>query len=170
MAIIVEYWLADRFGRAWLRLRKRERLALAEKMASCGVVAHGGRLPAGKLWKAQAFAALMWFRVAIVIAVFLGVIAIPAASLRNNGVRNVIADVVLVLGSIAVISGAQMGMISYRRNSTHRHILRAGPQSALKVLEDGARGLPRPGDFWLILAITLAGSALIFYSASHPSA
>jgi hypothetical protein len=170
MAVIVEYWLAGYFGRAWLRLRERGQSRPDDRPAACRVVARGGALPAGQLWNVQAFAAAMWFRVGMASAVLFGVMITATAALPDPGVRSVIASCLLVLPIVAAVSIAQMAMIGYRRNQTQRYVLRGGQRVASQVPGKGFRGLPRARDFWVILVVTLAGAALIFYSASHPSA
>jgi hypothetical protein len=162
----MEYWFADYFGRAWFRGR---RSAVDERLADCRTVAHGGTLPAGRLWAVQTFTARAWFLVAMGSAVLIGVIAIAGSPIPMGGWRSALADLILVLGNVIAISGAQMGMINYRRAQTARYVLRGGPFVAARPSQ-AARGIPRQRDFWIMLAVALAGSALIFYSKTHPSA
>ena len=164
----MEYWFADYFGRIWLRIWRRKQ-PLEGRTAGCRVVAHGGVLPAGQLWAVQEFAARAWFSVAFVSSALVGVVAIAGAALPKIGWRDTVAYFLLIPINIGIISGAQMGMISYRRNQTSRYVLRGGPKAASKPSE-APRGFPRSSDFWVILTISLIGSALIFYSGTHPRA
>jgi hypothetical protein len=167
VSLIVEYWLADYLGRIWLRVRGYK--TSQEDRSACRVVAHGGTMPAGRLWAVQAFAARTWFT-AMVVSVILAIAVAFATQPLRTGIWSKVGDgLLLVLINLALISGAQMGMISYRRNQTSRYVLRSGPAAAAKPSE-APRGLPRRSDFWVILIVALAGSALIFYSVSHPSA
>jgi len=164
----MEYWFADYFGRTWLRIRGHEQ-SQEGRPDGCRVVAHGGVLPAGQLRAVQEFAARAWFSVAFISMALAGVVAIVGAALPKSDWRNTAAYLLLIPINIAIISAAQMGMISYRRNQTSRYVLRGGPKAASKPSE-ASRGWPRVGDFWIILAISLIGSGLIFYSVSHPRA
>lgn len=168
MSLVMEYWFADYFGRIWLSVRRSER-SPEDRPVACRIVAHGGSLSAGRLWAAQAFAARTWFAAMMASVILAIAVAFASASLPNGGWERATGYLLLALGGVVAISGAQMGMISYRRNQTSRYVLRSGPGAASKPSE-APRGLPRSSDFWIILAVALAGSALIFYSVSHPGA
>jgi hypothetical protein len=60
-----EFWLADWFGRAWLRLHPSLRPRLADLPEECARVARGEQLSADRLWRAQDFAVRVWWRVAM---------------------------------------------------------------------------------------------------------
>ena len=55
---MMEYWLADRFGRAWLRVHGSLRPLLGDLPLERARVARGETMPAGRLWLAQDFAPL----------------------------------------------------------------------------------------------------------------
>jgi hypothetical protein len=169
--LLIEYWLAAYVGRAWGRLRGDRRWSRGRAAAACGAVARGNgtTLPAGDLAAAQEFAARMWFVAALaclVVMLGLGVLAEP---LPRGSWRDGVADSLLGPGLLAVIALSQMGLISYRRNQTSRCVLRGGQAVAARPSE-AHRGLPRRSDFWVMLAIAVVGSALIYYLKTHSSA
>ena len=63
---MVDYWLAGRFGRAWLGLHEGLRPALGEMPGECALVARGQPLAAGRLFRAQDFAVRVWWRFGMV--------------------------------------------------------------------------------------------------------
>ena len=144
--LMLEYWFAGQFGRVWQRVRRHGR-SNQDILDACQVVAHGGTVPARKLWAVQAYAARMWFGAALASAL-------------------IAVGFLVVLLNIPLISIAQMGMVSYRRNQTSRYVLRGGAMVGTKPSE-AVRGLSRSSDFWVILAVTIVGSALIFYATAH---
>jgi hypothetical protein len=170
MALLIEYWLAGYVGRAWGRLRGGRGWSRGRGPAACAAVARGDRtLPAGDLVAAQEFAARMWFVAGLAGAVVIFVAALLAETLPRGGWRDGVAYALLAPGLVSVISLAEMGMISYRRNQTSRYVLRGGPRAAARP-SGARRGLPRRADFWVILGIAVVGSVLIYYAKTHPSA
>jgi hypothetical protein len=108
----------------------------------------------------------MWFVAGLAGAVAIFVVGMLAETLPRGGWRAGLAYALLGPGLVTVISLSEMGMISYRRNQTSRYVVRGGP--AVAARPSGARrGLPRRADFWVILAIAVAGSVLIYYAKTY---
>ncbi len=111
----------------------------------------------------------MWFVAAMTWMAIALAVGFVAEALPRGSWRDALANALLGPGLLAVISASQVGMISYRRNQTTRYVLGGGPAAASRPA-GARRGLPRRTDFWVILAVAVAGSVLIFYVSTHPSA
>jgi len=112
VAVLVDYWLADRLGRAWLRLHKGLRPRLGAMPGECALVARGEPLAASRLFRAQDFAVRVWWRFGMVsISMLFSLIGIGAVLHLGRSGRNVIADLMLVPVCVAGIAMAQMGLI-----------------------------------------------------------
>jgi hypothetical protein len=157
--MIVEYWLAGYIGRAWLRLRPGGSAVGSE---DCRLVAHGGKLPAGKLWDAQHFAVRAWTVAAMACVALFCVVALAAEALPNGSVRNAAAYVVLALPGVAALAIGQIAMIAQRGRQTQRFVLRGGRRAAMTVGEP-RRGQPRARDFWVMLVVMILFAGSILY-------
>jgi len=115
------------------------------------------------------FGARMWFVAGLAGAVMIVVVGLLAEAIPRGGWRDGVGYALLGVSLLSVVSLSQMGMISYRRNQTSRYVVRGGPAAAARP-SGARRGLSRRTDFWLILAIAVVGSVLIYYAKSHPSA
>jgi hypothetical protein len=133
---------------------------------ACQVVARGGTVPARKLWEVQAYEVRMWFGAAMTSLLAVIALAFATDPFQRGVSQQIVVGFLVVVLNIPLISLAEMGMISYRRNQTSRYVLRGGAMAGSKPSE-AARGLPRSSDFWVILAVTIVGSVLIFYGTVH---
>jgi hypothetical protein len=111
----------------------------------------------------------MWFVAAMAWVIVALAVGFVAEALPRGGWRDALANGLLGPGLLSLISAAQVGMISYRRNQTTRFVMQGGRAAAARPSE-AKRGLPRRIDFWVILALTVAVSVLIFFVKTHPSA
>ena len=165
---MVDYWLAGHFGRAWLRLHQGLRPALGEMPGECALVARGQPLAAGRLFRAQDFAVRVWWRFGMVsISMIFPLIGIIAVLHLGRAGRNAIADLMILVGCIATVSIAQMGLIRYRSSRIRFYLLKAGLQADEELLPPGAPGLPGRSDFWVTLVIAVAFFAIIFYASTR---
>ena len=163
--MLIDFWIAEYAGSAYLRIRSGKRKVWGRSPAACKVLAHGGSLPGGELRKTQIFAALTWIRLAITSAVLLVITAFIASPLPNGWDRTALIYLTLIFGEITIVGIAQMAMINYRKNRTHRYLLRSGPGSLAEVLNPGSPCLPRARDFWIALIIILAVTFPLFLNA-----
>ena len=112
---MVDYWLAGLLGRAWLGLHKGLQPRLGEMPGECALVARSQPLAASRLFRAQDFALRVWWRFGMVaISMIFPLIGIVAVLHVGRGGRNVVADLMLLLGCIAAVSIAEMRLIRYR--------------------------------------------------------
>jgi hypothetical protein len=162
----LEYWFADHFSRVLLLLRRNGRPTWHDRSAACRLAARGVGLPAGKLLAAQEFAAQMWVIAMAVGGAGFAVAALVGTVLPNGIWRDAAGYLIIIFEAAAIVALTERAMIGYRANQTRRYVLRGGPRAAL-AMSQPPRGQPRSSDFWVILAITLAGYILIFYGLSH---
>lgn len=166
--MIVEYWLADYIGRAWPWLRARRNGS--DGHADCRLIAHGGSLPAGRLWAVQLFAASAWTVAAMACAVLFAVTGVAGVALPRGILRDVAGYVLLAFVMLAIIAIGQIAMISYRGRQTQSYVRRGGSRAAAAMSEP-RRGQPRAKDFWitLLVAILWGGGILLgmFINSGH---
>jgi hypothetical protein len=163
--MLIDFWIAGYAGSAYLRLRSSKRKVWGRSPAACKVLAHGGSLPGGELRKTQIFAAVTWIRLAIASAVLAAISLFIGSPLPNGWERTTLLYLLLFFDTIAVLGRAQTAMINYRKNRTHRYLLRSGPSSLTKALDPGSPCLPRARDFWIVLIVVLAVNFLLFLNA-----
>jgi len=168
MAVMVDYWLAAVFGKLWLRLHKGLRPSLAEMPGECDLLARGGVLSAGRLYRAQGFAARVWWRacMAAIILVF-PVIGLSAAVHSYGAATDVAVGLVFCLGCLAGVAVLQMGLISFRCGQVRSYLRQAGPQAGAEPLPKGSLGLPTRCDFWVMLVIALGAFGILAYAGLH---
>jgi hypothetical protein len=165
--LLIDYWVASQVGRFWWRLSGGRGWSRGRGPDACWAVARGGNaLPAGDVAAAQEFAARMWCVALGAWLVVILAVAFVAFPLPRGGWRDGLAHALLVPTFLGAISGAQMGMISFRRNQTTRYVLRGGSQAASRPSR-ARHGLPRRSDFWVMLVIAVAGAALLYYARTH---
>jgi amino acid transporter len=165
--MLFDYWFASFLGRAYLNFRESKRKAWGDSPCACNVIAHGGKLPARELVKTQIFAALIWYRFGVLSVFFMAVTGLAGVVIGLNRPQGAIVVLLAVFGGLAAFGIAQMGMINYRKNITHRHILRSGHDSSDRELQPGSRGLPRVSDFWLVLVVVAAVFSVVLVNAFH---
>lgn len=167
-SVMVEYWLASWFGRAWLGLHKGLRPLLGGLPGDCTLVARGEPLAAGRLWLAQDFAVRVWWRFGMVsISLLLPVIGLGAVLPPGRVVTDAGATIMTVLVCVTAIAGAQVGMLRYRSDRNRLYVRGAGPQAADEPLPAGAPGLPRRSDFWVMLIIAVVVFGVLFYASTR---
>lgn len=166
--MLLDYWLAGRFGQLWLRLHRALRTSLGELPAECVLVSGGQLVSAARLYRVQSFAVRVWWRAGMTVFVLLtpagaGVVALfPGRIGTDIGVA-----LVLGAGCAAATAMAQMGLINYRSGQTRLYLLRTGPQAGEEPLPTGSPGLPTSWDFWAILIIALAAFGILSYAGLH---
>jgi hypothetical protein len=166
--MLVEFWLADRLGRAWLRLRPSLQPTLSELPGECLRVARGERLSARRLWRAQDFAVRVWWRTGMT-AFLLGCIgaAVALAVSRGRVGTDVSVASVLVGGGLAGLAMTQMAWIRYRSNQNRRSWAAAGLSAEEEPLPGWSEGRPRSSDFWLILLLGGALFLILLYAGTR---
>jgi hypothetical protein len=153
---MVDYWLADYFGRAWLWVRKGLAPRLGHLAGLCQAVARGESLPAGQLWQAQDFAVRIWWRFGMASVLALVVIGVTAKEVAQGAVLSAAVAVVATLLCFMAVAGAQVFMLRYRSDRTRLYLRKAGAAASEQPLPPGSPGLPRRSDFWLMLISALA--------------
>ncbi len=164
---MVDYWLASRFGRVWLRWHGSLRPLLGGLPGECARVARGEPLSAERLWRAQDFAVRVWWRFGMVSLVPLIPVGLALSAWRHvPWAAALLGWSFLGLVGLATAAMAQGGMIRYRSDRIRLYLLRADPEAAGEPLLSGSPGCPRRSDFWLMLVIAFAGSAILFYAGT----
>jgi len=165
---MVEYWLAGKLGQVWLSVHKNLRSALGELPGECALVACGQRLPAGRLYRAQGFAARVWWRagMAVCLLVFPVIGAMAAFSPGRIG-TDVAVSLISGLGCLAGVAMLQMTLLSFRSGQIRLYLLKAGPQAANEPLPAGSLGLPKRWDFWAMLVIGVVGFGILLYAGTR---
>jgi hypothetical protein len=168
VAVMVQFWMAGRLGKAWLALRPGLRANLGELPGDCALVALGKPLSADRLWRVQDFAVRVWWRFGMASwLMFFPVLGIEAL-LRPGRIGT---DVGVVLGfamaCAATASMAQAGMIRYQSMRVMQYLLEADPQAESEPLPRDAPGSPRPYDFWVMLAIAVGVFGIMLYAATR---
>jgi hypothetical protein len=163
-----EFWLADWFGRAWLRLRPSLRPRLADLPEECARVARGEQLSAARLWRAQDFAVRVWWRTAMT-AMVLGFAVAAAVLVVSRGRIGTDLSVISVFAGagLAGTAIAQAGWIRYRSNQNRRSWLAAGLGAREKPLPGSSEGMPRWFDFWLMLVIGGTVFLILLYAGTR---
>jgi len=120
--VMMEYWLADRFGRAWLRFHGSLRPLLSDLPGECALVALGETMPAGRLWLAQDFAARVWWRFGMATCLLLLPGGFALGILRHvHAVATVLAAAFYALLCVAGVAVAEAAMIRWRCNQNRLH-------------------------------------------------
>jgi hypothetical protein len=166
--LLIEFWLADLFGRAWLRLNRSLKPMLGEMPGECALLARRKQLPAGRLWRVQDFAARVWWRFGMTAALLGCAIAAATLAVSRGRVGTDIAVASIFAGAgVAGVAMAEMGMIRYRSNQNRLSWARAGASAGQERLPEGSAGLPEKSDFWLMFLIAGVVSSIIIYAATR---
>jgi hypothetical protein len=164
----LEYWLAGKFGLVWLRLHASLRLRLGELPAECALLAGGHALPAGRLSRAQGFAASVWWRVGLVAALLIFPVISAAAALgADQTATDVAVSLIFGLGCLAGVAILQMALLSFRSSQIRLYLRTVGPQAGDLPLPAGSLGLPRRWDFWVMLTIAAAVFGILLYAGTR---
>jgi hypothetical protein len=167
--MLVDFWLAGWFGRAWLRLHGSLRPRLVELPGECALVARGKQLPAGRLWLAQDFAARVWWRFAMAVLLLLfpfGFALGISVQLRWHAAETALTWLDYAIGASAIVGLVQMGLIRYRSNQNRRWWSRE-KSSPEEPLPAGSDGLPRRSDFWLATLLAVAVCLVLGYASTR---
>jgi hypothetical protein len=166
----LEYWLAGTFGLVWLRLHASLRLGLGELPAECALLAGGQALAAGRLCRAQGFAARVWWRAGLVAALLIfPVIGAAAALGADRAATDVTVSLIFGLGCLAGVAMLQMALLSFRSSQIRLYLQTADPRAGDLPLPAGSLGLPRRWDFWVILIIAVAVFGILLYADTRTS-
>jgi hypothetical protein len=166
--MLVEYWLAGYIGRAWLWLRRGLRSASGDLPGLCAAVARRESVPAGTLWKVQDFAEMAWWGVSLAAIGVALVGGLAADALYGGAVPlALIVSAGPVLISLAGIAAPQAIMIRYRSTRLQMYLRTAGAAAGWQPLPRGSLGLPRMSDFWAVLALAGAGTAILLYAGLY---
>lgn len=168
MAVMLEYWLAGKLGQLWLSLHKCLQPTLGELPGECALLARGQQLTAGRLYRAQAFAARVWWRAgtAAVLLLF-PVIGLSAALHPGRVGTDAGVTIIAILGCLAGVAMLQMGLLSFRSGVIRWYMLKAGPQAGDEPLPAGSFGLPTRWDFWVMLGIAAAAFGILLYAGTR---
>ncbi len=165
--MLVEYFLAGYFGRAWLAVSRRVRRRLAALPGWCGQVARGQDQPASQLGQVQEFAVRAWWRFGLVAAVLLLPVIGAGAAIRPGRIgTDVGVCIMVVLVAAMGVAGAEMAVIRFRAFRTSTYLLRY-PAKGGQPLPPGSAGLPRQSDFWLTFAVALAVVLVLLYAGTR---
>lgn len=167
MTIKVEYLLADYIGRVQRRFHSGDRLAsLERRMAASRAIGRGARLAEMELAEVQDFAFSMWFRTG---AACLGVLAVtgPVIAVLPRPVRHSVSFLFYVPGALMAMCLVQGIPNLWRRNWTSISANRRVAGLSVNPREE-RRGQPKARDFWIMLIISLGGSAVLVYASAHP--
>jgi hypothetical protein len=155
--MMINFWLAARFGRIWLRVRKGHSAANRRLPDECMLVARGEPITAGRLLRAENFAANVWWGAGIAVCGLFVFAPITAVSIRGHLGGDVAAWVAGVAGSLVILFMSQMGYIRFQSYRLLFYLRRSGLDADDRPLAPGAPGRPRSTDFWM----TLGGSAIV---------
>jgi len=155
--LVINFRLAARFGRVWLRVRKGQASAKVQMPDECMLVARGEPIAAMRLLAAENFAANVWWGLGMTLCSLFVIAPISALAFPGHVGRGIAAWSIGISGTLVMLAMSQMAFLriqSYRLLTYLRH---SGWQAGDQPLKPGAPGRPRPADFW----VTLVGSAAI---------
>jgi hypothetical protein len=165
LVVMAEYWLAGKFGRIWLGLHQSLRPLLGEFPAECARVAGGQSLPAGRLYRAQGFAARVWWRAGMVMVMLIfPVIGVTAALRPGRAGREVAASLIFGVGCLAGVAVLQMGMLSFRSGQVKTYLAKSGSTAWQVPMPSGSLGLSTRWDFWLVLLIGVTVFGVLLFA------
>jgi hypothetical protein len=169
-AMLVDYWLVAWIGRLWLRTRPGLRDDLGDLPSACQSIASGARLPAALTWRAEEFAARVWFRFGLSAVIATIVLGVGVSMLPSQTARNWAISVPVVLIGVMGLAGAQMALVRYRAGQAHRYLRETGDHGKGDPLPRGSLGLPTQWDFWSLLVLAGAVCGILLYaSGGHGS-
>ncbi len=168
MALMLEYWLASKFGQLWLKVQKSLQPTLGDLPAECALLAGGQRLTARRLYRAQAFAARVWWRAGMLAALLIFPVIGVSAALRPGRVGTDVG-VALICGlrCLAGIAMLEMGLLSFRSGQIKLYLTKANPQAAEEPLPAGSLGRPTQWDFWILAIIAVAVFGILLFAGTR---
>lgn len=155
---MINFWLAARIGRWWLRLRKGQAAAKHHMPDECLLVARGEPVTAMRLLGAENFAADVWWGAGMAVCGLFVIAPISAVAIRGHLGGDVAAWAAGVVGGLVFLFMSQMGFIRFQSYRLLTYIRRSGLGADDRPLPPGAPGRPRRSDFW----VALVGSAVLF--------
>jgi hypothetical protein len=159
--MLVEYYLASRLGRVWLRLHPGLKVRIGDGPDLCLTAAKDRQIQPAQLWRAQEFAVRIWWRAGMAaVMLTLPVIGLSAAVRPGPVGTDVGVGVILGLGCLAAVAMLQMLVIRLRADQTRRYLLRGGS----KPLDAYEGGYPTRFDFWAAAAVALIMVAILGYA------
>lgn len=168
--MVINFWLAARFGRVWLRVRKGGVAAKGHMPDECMLVARGEPITAGRLLRAEDFAANVWWGAGIAVCSLFVIAPITAVAIRGHLGGDVAAWAAGVVGTLACLVMSQMGFIRIQSYRLLSYLRISGLDADDRPLAPGAPGRPRPGDFWVTLAASAAICGFLLFAALQAAA
>jgi len=169
--VLVEFWLAGWFGRAWLRLHSSLRPLLGDLPAACALVERGKPMPAGRLWRALDFAVRALWRSSMAVGpLFLPLVILLGISvpLWRRLAETALTWLLYTIIGAAIVGLAQAGLIRYRSNQNRRWWSK-GKSSPEEPLPSSSDGLPRRSDFWLATLLAVTACLILGYASTRSS-
>jgi hypothetical protein len=166
--VMLEYWLASKFGQLWLHLHKSLGSVLGEMPGECALFARGHQFSADRLYRVQRFAASVWWRVGMVaVALLFPVIGISALVRPGRAGTDVAVGIMILPVGVAAIAMLQMGLLSFRSGQIRWYLVKAGPHAADEPLPPGSLGLPTRWDFWVMLIVAVTVFGILLYAGTR---
>ena len=161
--MLIDYYLASRLGRLWLRLHPALNASIGDGPDLCLTVAQDRQIQPAHLFQAQAFAARVWWRAGLVAVVLVIPVGIATAiSPRPTG-TDIGTAAMLALLALMAVAEAQAAILIVRARLTGRY-LRDGGTKPLDAYEGG---YPTPYDFWAGGGVAVAVAAILAYAGLH---
>jgi hypothetical protein len=168
MGLMIDYWLAGRFGNVWLGLHKGLRSRIGTMPGECALVASGEQLSAQRLYEVQDFAMRVWWRAGMVALLLTAPIALGlTASIPGAAGTDIGTSVMAVGACLATAAILEMGLLSVRCGQSRLYLGKSAREASEEPLPAGSLGLPSKLDFWAMLFIAVAMFAIMAYAATH---
>lgn len=166
--MLIEYWLAALYGRAWTRWPIGLALGDDVLLEACGAVAAGERVPAGVVRRVHEFASKVWSRLSVLVLLPGFLVLVFGAVIRpGSDGRDAIAWVLAALGLLATVAALLALMLRLRAKWTGDYLARAGHEAGLEPLPSRASGSARWYDFWVVSAFGSAIFAILLYAGTR---
>ena len=164
--MLVEFYLAARLGRVWLRLHPGLKQRLGDCPDACMMAAVDRDINPALLWRAQEFAVRVWWRTAMasLVVFFPLIVAISLILGPNSRVEGWLIGILgLLWGAVAMTAMIQMMISRYRADQTARYIAKGGA----KPLDGYENGYPTGYDFSLGTGLAVLVAGLLGYAGLH---
>jgi hypothetical protein len=164
--MLVEFFLAARLGRVWLRLHPAAKQDWGDGPDDCLMAAKDRDINPALLWRAQEFAVRVWWRTAMasMLVSFALVLAVAALLGRGSRVGGWIGGSLGLLGVIVLMAAMIQMMISrYRADQTARYLAKGGT----KPLDGYENGYPTAYDFSFGSGLAVIVAGVLGYAGLH---
>ena len=164
--MLVEFYVAARLGRVWLRLHPALKQRLGDAPDVCLIAAVNREINPAALWRAQEFAVRVWWRTAMAsMAVFFPlIVAISLILGPDSRVESWLIGILgLLWGAIALTAMVQMMISRYRADQTARYLAGGGT----KPLDGYENGYPTGYDFPFGTGLAVIVAGLLGYAGLH---